>query len=267
MGLLAQTLLIFRFDQGVPEYFNGDFKPSINRMSLPSIDSEAQMSSAPGSWVLSAHCSATDFRLSVTPDVAEGVYRLIDLYERGKIRISELEEQYRLELSKREALDSVAAKYEDSQSPVSNRPNQRVMVRMSFIFNSGIVELSPSPSEEDRKTMALDLRVRPSRVGQYDVFTLPTISVWTDYAGPRTDIVEHADGESNQGLLVLNAVSMVYLAHTQELTDSGCPRESQYLTSHHLALHSRRGKSYRRANESVEVYDGALLQSPTIRCT
>ena len=176
-------------------------------MSLPSIDSEAQMSSNPGVWSLSAHSSATDFKLSLAPDVAEEVYKLIDLYKHGRARIAELERQYRAERATLELQDSAAAKHEEKQSPIQPRQAQRIMVRMSFTFNSGMVELNQNQNEADRKVGSLDLRGRPSRPAGCDIFTLPTISVWADYAGPGTDFAESQDGLDNYSVLVLNAVS------------------------------------------------------------
>lgn len=202
-----EIILTVRFDQGVPDHFNGEFHPSTNRMSLPTIDSEAQMSSKPGVWSLSAHSSATDFKLSLSPDVAEDVYKLIHLYKHGKDRIFELEEQYRLEMAELEYQDSVAAKYEEHHSPVTSRQTQRILVRMSFTFNSGIVELHPASSKEDRRMSSLGSHGRPLRVGGNDVFILPTISVWTDYAGPKSDSAKMIDTEANHGVLVFNAVS------------------------------------------------------------
>lgn len=176
-------------------------------MSLPSVESEAQMSSTPGLWSLSAHSSATDFKLSLAPDIAAEIYKLIDLYERGKDRISELEHRYRIEVAKLEAQDSVAAKYEDTQSPVFSRTAQTIMIRMSFTFNSGIVELNQTLTEEDRRMPPMYLRGGPNRSVGHDIFTLPTISVWTDYAGLKTAIAESNDDSGNHAVLLFNAVS------------------------------------------------------------
>jgi hypothetical protein len=71
-------------------------------MSLPSIDSEAQMSSSPDTWMLSAHCMASDFRLSLAPDIAEGIFKLLDLYEQGKDRMKDLERHYWAETARQQ---------------------------------------------------------------------------------------------------------------------------------------------------------------------
>ncbi|RYF40798.1 MAG: hypothetical protein EOO38_21450, partial [Cytophagaceae bacterium] len=82
------------FDQGKAEHFVGDYHPSDNRMIVPLIDSEAEISSEPGMWKMSAHCSATDFKLSLSPSIADSIFRLISMYHRGKAAIAQLEEEY-----------------------------------------------------------------------------------------------------------------------------------------------------------------------------
>jgi hypothetical protein len=213
-------MLMSRFDQGVSEHFTGDFHPARNRMSLPSIDAEAQMSSKPDIWQLSAHCSATDFKLSLAPDVADGIFQLIDLYTHGRDHITHLEKHYRSEISKRDASESVAARYGDHEKSVpTSRQSQRIMIHMSFSFNSGLVEMHRSAVEADVRTVASDLRGRPSRVSRHDTFTLPSISVWLDYA---EEVPEGQDEDEKAGSVVLNAVSFsIFLISS--LTVTGCP--------------------------------------------
>ncbi|ORY27357.1 hypothetical protein BCR39DRAFT_589249 [Naematelia encephala] len=197
---------LHKFDQMTPEHFAGDFHPSRNRMILPSLDSEARMASTPDTWSLSAHCSASDFKLCLAPDMADAVFQLIDLYEQGKVRISQLERQYRADLLKRDPSESVSAKYEDFASPIQPRKSQRIMVRMSYTFNSGTVELYRSSDDDPgQRTVTLDFRGRQNRVGEHDEFRLPTVSVWVDYAGARVDVIPDADGSSNRGVLVVNS--------------------------------------------------------------
>jgi hypothetical protein len=199
-----------RFDQGAPEHFTGDYHPSTNRMLLPSLDCEAQMSSVPEVWSLSAHVSATDFKLSLAPDVVDGVFKLIDLYEAGKDRLAELERQYRAEMAKREALDSVHAKYDENPAPSPARKHQQIVVRMSYTFNSGIVELHRSVDSANVQFAnpfggGSGGSATPRRGCWHDSFVLPTISLWMDYAGPTADT--KGDDEADVGTLVFNSVS------------------------------------------------------------
>ncbi|WWC90151.1 uncharacterized protein L201_005084 [Kwoniella dendrophila CBS 6074] len=193
---------IKKFDQSSSEHFTGDFHESLNRMTLPSIDMEAQMSSTPDLWQLSAHCSATDFKLSLSPDITDGIFKLIDLFHHGKERISKLEEQYKSEMAKH-PYESVSAKYDDPASPMTIRPSQRILVRMSYTFNSGIVELHRGLSESDRRTMNADLK--KSRQW-HDTVVLPTVSIWMDYTGPKAIGKANSDDtEDNDALLLFNA--------------------------------------------------------------
>ena len=166
-------------------------------MRLPSLEAEAQMSSIPEVWSLSAHLSATDFKLSLAPDVIDGVFKLVDLYESGKERVADLERQYTIEMAKREAVDSVQAKYEESLTPSPARPRQRIMVKVSYTFNSGIVDIHRSP---DSPSYSLGQTPR-GRQAWHDTFVLPTISQWMDYAGPKPDAENDTDA---QGVLLFN---------------------------------------------------------------
>ncbi|OCF72268.1 hypothetical protein I204_06644 [Kwoniella mangroviensis CBS 8886] len=192
---------IRKFDQSSSEHFTGDFHESVNRMTLPSIDMEAQMSSTPDIWQLSAHCSATDFKLSLSPEVADGVYKLIDLFHHGKERITKLEAHYKSEMAKH-PYESVSAKYDDPSSPAVIRPSQRILVRMSYTFNSGIVELHRGLSESER--MALNADIKKSRQW-HDTVVLPTVSLWMDYSGPQAMNSASDDNGDSDALLLFNA--------------------------------------------------------------
>ncbi|TXT06049.1 hypothetical protein VHUM_03522 [Vanrija humicola] len=180
---IQQSLLQFvdKFDANSKEHYSGAFHTSSNRMALPSIASEAQLTTTNDSWSVMAHCSATDFNLSLTPEIADGIGRLTDLYERGKEHLSVLEQDYRSQLARNERSDSLAVKYEEAVQDTAARPKQRGNVRMSFRFDSGLVELYCPPSG--------DAKPGPQRSGtrakyHQDTFTLPTVSVWVDYTGP-----------------------------------------------------------------------------------
>lgn len=155
-------------------------------MIVPLIDSEAEISSQPGSWKVSAHCSATDFRLNVSPSIADSVFRLIHMYHRGKTHISQLEEEYRLGLAEFGQPDSTIAKYVEGSSIPSKLAAQQIFVKMSFTFNSGIVNLSHKPLDKSH---------------QADRLVLPSISVWVDYTGAAIGVDDADDG----GLLIINS--------------------------------------------------------------
>lgn len=180
-----------RFDQGIVEHFTGDFHPSSNRMSLPSVDAKAQMLTTQEKWCFSAHCSATDFKLSLTPDVTDGIFCLMDLYEKGRASLAEFERQYNAEMAKRD-------EHHVEPSP-TKRQKQKIFVQMSFTFNSGIVELHRPLSDAERRSRPSDTRGRMGRLGWHDTFHLPTISIWMDHGEGQTD--------ADPALLVFNAVS------------------------------------------------------------
>ena len=144
------------------------------------------MTSSENTWTLSAHSAATDFKLSLTPDVIDGVFKLMDLYEQGRDRFFEFETNYRVETAINDTQDSVAVKYDEEISPISPRQRQRIIIRLSFTFNSGIVELR-------RNARAEAVSQSSRRTGWLDIFHLPTISLWVDYAG-----VEHNDSAARE---------------------------------------------------------------------
>ncbi|WVQ74514.1 hypothetical protein IAR50_004115 [Cryptococcus sp. DSM 104548] len=181
-----------QFDQGKTEHYTHGAHGTKNCMVLPAIESEAQMSSSHDQWQLSAHCSATDFKLVLSPDVSDGISKLIDLFEQGKERISTAGYQYKAEMAKH-AQESLAAKYDDQLSPVPITHSQSVLVRMSFTFNSGVVELHRELSAAEKKMMDGD--TRRGGKGWHDVVILPTVSMWVEYNGPAND---------EEGLLLFN---------------------------------------------------------------
>lgn len=174
------------FDQGKVEHFVGDYHPSANRMTVPLIDSEAEISSEPGTWKIASHCSATDFQLSLAPSIADNIFRLIVMYKRGKKHIAQLEEEYRNGLAQFGQGDSTVAKYVEQSSIPSKLAAQQILVKMSFTFNSGIVLLSHKPLDKSRK---------PDRL------VLPSISLWVDYTGAAVGVDDSDEG----GILLINS--------------------------------------------------------------
>ncbi|WVQ79015.1 hypothetical protein IAT38_001107 [Cryptococcus sp. DSM 104549] len=192
---------IDNFDQISPEHYTGDFFGGRNCMLLPSIQSEAEMSSTGDAWQLSAHWSATDFKLTLGSDVADGVFKLVGLFAEGKEKIARVGEIYRAQVASQTEL--LVAKGECPATPVPSPPraSQRIHVRMSFTFNSGIVELLRDLSETERKNMGPD--TRRGRAALPDTVVLPTVSVWVDYVEAKTTPMP-SDDDANDGLLLLN---------------------------------------------------------------
>lgn len=175
-----------RFDQGDSGHFKGDYHGSDNRMTVPEITSEAEISSEPGFWKVSAHSSATDFKLSLSPSIADDIYRLVHMYHRGKSHIAQLEEEYRIGLANFGQPDSTVAKFVEQSSIPSKLAAQQILVKMSFTFNSGDVSLSDKPRDKTHKA---------------DRIKLPTISLWIDYAGAAIGV----DDTDNAGSLIINS--------------------------------------------------------------
>ena len=157
-------------------------------MTVPEISSEAEISSEPGFWKVSAHSSATDFELRLSPSIADDIYRLIHMYHRGKSHIALLEEEYRIGIAKFGQPDTAVTKYIEQSSIPSKLAAQQILVKMSFTFNSGDVSLSHRPRDKSYK---------PDRL------KLPTISLWVDYAGAAIGVDDTDDGGS---LLINSAV-------------------------------------------------------------
>ena len=237
--------LVDRFDQGIPDHFKGDYHTASNRMSLPLLDTEAQMASTPEFWTLSAHGSATDFKLSLAPDIADGVFKLIDLYEKGQQRVYELEQRYRAEIAKASASDSVALKYEGETSRVSPRQAQRIIMRMSYTFNSGLVEMHHTAAPEPLSAQGM----RPRRTAWLDFFQLPAISLWIDYVGQQSwpqvsrqsstaegftsASMAVANPRVQPGSLIFNFVSHYKVVRTDK---TGCARKPKYPSTIYSAL-------------------------------
>lgn len=166
------------------------------------------MSSKPDTWTLSAHCSADDFKLSLAPDVIDGVFKLIELYEQGKERLVDLEAHYRSEMLKREASEAAQSAYDGPQSATSSRQEQRIIVRMSYTFNSGKVELHRTIKRQAGTTPTeSDPRARTGRAVWHDTFTLPAISVWLDYTGAHHSFTNGEEVEESS-TLIFNTVSL-----------------------------------------------------------
>ena len=180
----------------------------MNRMVVPLIGSEAQMSSKADIWTLSAHSSAADFKLTLTSKIVQGIYRLMDLYDHGKHRVYELERHYRTEMAILEVPKPDAAENQAESSPILPRQEQRIVIRMSFTFNSGIVELHQGAGDAPQSKTGLDSGDRPYRLNPHDTFTLPTISLWVDYTGPVTDETAMKARRHKGGRLLVNSVGI-----------------------------------------------------------
>jgi hypothetical protein len=193
---VQQTLLQFveRFDSGSSESFQGPYHRSTNYMALPSIEAEAQMNSSPGSLSVTANCTASDFKLSLTPDIADGIARLADLYEHGKEHLSAMERDYRAEWAKFEepdqpdqSVDTLADKYDLPADHAARTPH-KVHVQVSCRFDSGVVELhrtiaAAHAAKERRMSTHQKAGGRWTKEQHLDRFTLPTVSVYADYSG------------------------------------------------------------------------------------
>jgi hypothetical protein len=152
------------------EHFTSLSHHSKNKMSLPDLESQAQMSQNSGHWEVFCHSTASGFQLAVAPNITDHVFALIDLYETGRLRFALLEEQYRKDLATLYALDDATALPKTSVTAASP-VRATMMIRASFVFNSGLVTLHP-PGE-----VAPISSVR----GASDSLRLPSISVWSTY--------------------------------------------------------------------------------------
>ncbi|BEI89154.1 uncharacterized protein CcaverHIS019_0205160 [Cutaneotrichosporon cavernicola] len=196
---VQQTLLGFvdQFDSGLSESFQGTYHRSTNYMELPSIEAEAQLTSTPCSLHVSANCTASDFKLSLTPDIADGIARLTDLYEHGKVHLSVMERDYRAEWAKFEepgqSVDSLAEKY-DLPSDHDARSPHKVHIQVSCRFDSGVVELHRSKdaahAAKERRMSVHQKTRRWAKEAHLDKFTLPTVSVYADYSSTE-NIEDH----------------------------------------------------------------------------
>lgn len=190
---VQQTLLQFveRFDAGVSEHFQGSYHISTNMMALPNIDSEAQMTSTAETLSVTAHCSATDFKLKLTPDIADGIARLADLYEHGKEHLSAMERDYRAEWAKHDQpADSLAVKYDIPVETAAQR-RQQLVVKVSCRFDSGVVELHRPSHAKERRMSTHQKDGRWTKDVNLDKFSLPSVSVWVDYSSAAADVDEN----------------------------------------------------------------------------
>lgn len=197
---VQQTLLQFvdNFDAGVSEHFQGPYHTSTNYMALPTIDVEAQMTSTSEALNITAHCTASDFKLALTPDIADGIARLADLYEHGKEHLWAMERDYRAEWTKHDqSADSLAAKY-DLPVDCAGQHRQQLVVRVSCRFDSGVVELHRPRANQRRQSTHYKASGRWSKDLHLDKFTLPTVSVWVDYSGAA------ADADENMRVMLVN---------------------------------------------------------------
>lgn len=176
--LNTELQFVKSFDPGHPEQFVGDFHSTDDKMKLPNIEAEAQLTSSATELLAIAHCQATDFHLCLTPDIADGVGKLVDLYERGKTQLEVLEKEYLSEWTKgtndsSSQPESLQSKY-DTQIPTTPKA---VTVRMSFRFHSGLVELY-------RPTATKSRRIHRDKKPDHDLVVLPSVSLWMEYLGP-----------------------------------------------------------------------------------
>ena len=186
-----QTMMLqflHTFDQSLPTHFAGEYHHTDNMMSLPHIDAEAQMSSSADEWVLAAHSRATDFKLTLAPNIVNHIFQLIDMYEQGREYVTQLEKHYFAEASQADAELAQAV-----QAEKAAKTAQRIICRMSFEFQSGIVHLVHHGSTGQGGGR------RPS-YKRHDTLELPKISVWLEYAGPHKDV---------EGTAVVNMVSLL----------------------------------------------------------
>jgi hypothetical protein len=187
------------FDPLQERHFNVQVHKARNIMTLPNILAEAQRMSDTETWSVNLHCAATDFKLKLMPDVAEFMGQLADMYEDGKAQLSAMEREY-AEWTKsagtEDTTESVKTKYEQTGTPVPTATGKRLVVRMSFRFDSGVVQLrrvrqGPAPSALWRERQKL------KKSKDFDEIVLPTVSVWLDYTGPGPD-------DEKIGTLLLN---------------------------------------------------------------
>lgn len=174
-----------QFDQNEPAHFTGDYHPSDNKMVVPQIDAEAQMSSEPQIWTLSAHSCANDFKLTLAPSIIESVFKLVDMYRLGREHVASLEKHYRSENTTQGEVDMKGI-------TEAAAIRQRIICRMSFEFQSGTVEL--------RRVVAGDPKERRGSHVETDTIILPRITAWLDYAGPHG---------GQDGSAIINVVSLL----------------------------------------------------------
>lgn len=193
----------YRFDATKADQFSGVAHDSENCMVVSKIDSQAQMSTSLDLWSLAAHSSATNFKLSLSPSVVDGIFRLIALYEQGKKHVTAIGKEYRTGLAKFGQDESVIAKYVEHTPIPSKLARQKIVVRMSFYFASGVVELAKvsfiPPYGAARRTENLPATGRAILMKPTEL-KLPGISSWVDYEGAVVGV----DDNDEAAMLIVN---------------------------------------------------------------
>lgn len=177
--LNTELQFVNSFDPGQSEQFVGDFHSTDNKMKLPNIEAEAQLTSNASALLVTAHCQATDFHLCLTPEIADGIGKLVDLYELGKGQLEALEREYRAEWGKNSAAESQPESLQSKYDAQVQTTPKAVTVRMSFRFHSGLVELH-------RPTVAKSKRIHRDKKPEHDLVVLPSVSLWMEYMGPTS---------------------------------------------------------------------------------
>lgn len=174
------------------EHFRSLAHQSKNKMSLPDMESRAQMCQSSGHWEVYSHSTASGFQLGLAPNITDHVFALMDLYENGRLHYALLEEQYRKEVANFYAMDDSAASFAATK-PTLPQTKTSMRLRGSFKFNSGTVTLHPP--------MDSATPMATSRASA-DIIKLPTVSVWSDYS---------ASSESSDDMddLLVNIVSSI----------------------------------------------------------
>lgn len=184
------TLNNLRFDAGKVEHYSGIAHSSQNRMDVKVIDSEAQMSTTTEAWTVAAHSSAKNFKLDLAPTIADGIFRLIALYRQGKEHITTIGQEYKTGLAKFGQDESIVVKYIEKSHIPAKLAQQKISIRMSFDFESGLVQLAhvPFSAPFGRADPRLDAREGLAPLGRNVAMKptqikLPGISAWVDYDG------------------------------------------------------------------------------------
>lgn len=119
-------------------------------------------------------CEISGFILDLDPDIIDYVFALINVYKRGKDRLSRLANFYEMERDP----------FEDEQR--EPRATERLPVRtsnvlLSLAFLSGTIILRPSshPSENEKDKLGV---LTPE-----EVIKLPSLSVWAEYRAKSSD--------------------------------------------------------------------------------
>ena len=185
------------FNADKPYHFESASHSSRNEIVLPKLVAEAEIRNVVDKWQLAALCTATDFRLSIAPDLADAVYNISDLFREGKVHLATLDRQYAEEFARRADRKAVEGVNNSSDLPPPSsekagesgnraaRPRQQVSVRLSFQFASGTVRLHRSPLAAAAHKSPVS---RISRVLDTGIvsFSLPALSLWVEFAGQST---------------------------------------------------------------------------------